>query len=49
LALEVGSQAKPGYSLFRVWFSVQWSGRDHENEFTLETITWQPHPVEAQS
>jgi general secretion pathway protein I len=49
LALEVGSQAKPGYSLFRVWLSVQWSGRDHENEFTLETITWQPHPVEAQS
>ena len=49
LSLEVGPQAKPGYSLFRVWLSVQWSGRDHENEFTLETITWQPHPEEAES
>ncbi len=49
LSLEVGPNAKPGYSLFRVWLSVQWSGRDHENEFTLETISWQPHPVEVAS
>ena len=49
LSVEVDPNAKPGYSLFRVRLAVQWSGRDHENEFTLETITWQPHPVEAGS
>lgn len=49
LSLEVGSTARPGYSLFRVWLSVQWSGRNQDNEFTLETVTWQPHPVEAES
>ena len=49
LSLEVGPDVKPGYSLFRLRLSVLWSGRTDENEFTLETITWQPHPRESQS
>jgi len=49
LSLEVGPDIKPGYSLFRLQLSVLWSGRSHENEFTIETITWQPHPRESES
>lgn len=49
LSVEAGPDMKPGYSLFRVRLSVLWSGRGHENEFTFETITWQPHPRESES
>jgi len=49
LSLEVGPDVKPGYLLFRLRLSVLWSGRSHENEFTVETITWQPHPRESES
>jgi len=49
LSVEVGPDVKPGYSLFRVRLSVLWSGRSHENEFMIETITWQPYPREAES
>jgi len=49
VSVEVGPDIKPGYSLFRVRLSVLWSVRDDENEFALETITWQPHPKESES
>ncbi len=49
LSLEVGPDVKPGYSLFRLRLSVLWSGRTEENEFKIETITWQPYPRETQS
>ena len=49
LSIEVGPDIKPGYSLFRVRLSVLWNGRSHENEFTIETITWQPYPRESES
>jgi len=49
VSVDVGPDIKPGYSLFRVRLSVLWSVRDDENEFALETITWQPHPRESES
>jgi type II secretory pathway pseudopilin PulG len=49
VSVEVGPDIKPGYSLFWVRLSISWSVRDHENEFVLETITWQPHPRESES
>ena len=49
VSVDVGPDIKPGYSLFRVRLSVLWSVRDDENEFSLETITWQPHPRESES
>ncbi|MBM3801028.1 MAG: type II secretion system protein [Acidimicrobiia bacterium] len=48
LSLEVGPGMKPGCSLFRLRFSVLWSGRSQENEFVMETIAWQPHPKEPE-
>lgn len=47
VSMEVGPESRPGYILLRLRLSVQWSGRSNENEFILETITWQPLPSDS--